>query len=348
MQERLGLGVIGVGMIGRKHARTISELDKVKLVAVADINRQRAEEVAKKYGAEAFYTDYREMLGREDIEAVVIATPDQLHREPAVAAAEARKHILLEKPMASTLEDADAISAAAKKAGVKLMIGYILRFDLNYVKIKQAVDSESFGIPLYVYAREQGSIGVTTQIGARVPFMLYGSIHEIDQLLWYLQDEAEKVYAEAVRKDIYRRFQVPDCHVVIVKFKGGATGCIEGGWAMQTPKWKSGGVPGWGAMSSVEVEVIGTKGYVNFHGPPNTVFVFGNDGFAFPDTEWYPVNADGKLAGAIRDEHLHFVDCILNDKEPLATDKDGRDALEIALAANQSIETGDVISLPLK
>ncbi|UCD97110.1 MAG: Gfo/Idh/MocA family oxidoreductase, partial [Candidatus Bathyarchaeota archaeon] len=131
MKKPVGIGVIGVGVFGENHARVYSELSNAKLVAVADVNETRAKQCATKYRAEAWYTDHNKLLQRTDIDAVSIATPDQFHREPAVAAAEAGKQILLEKPMASNIEDATAILRAVEKARINLMIGYILRFEIH-------------------------------------------------------------------------------------------------------------------------------------------------------------------------------------------------------------------------
>ena len=123
--KKIGFGVIGTGIVGGAwHAYVYSRLPQSKLVAVCDLDEKRAQDAAKKYGASAVYTDYRKLLENPDIKAVSIATPDFAHREIAVAAAEAGKHILVEKPLATTVEDAEAIVKAAKKAKVKLMVDF--------------------------------------------------------------------------------------------------------------------------------------------------------------------------------------------------------------------------------
>src|SRR5437773_84043 len=152
--DQVGFGVIGTGIVGGAwHAYVYSHSPKAKLVAVCDLNEQRANEVGQKYGARKVYTDYRELLANPEVQAVSIATPDFAHREIAVAAAEAGKHILVEKPIATTVEDAEAIVNAAKKAGVKLMVDFHNRVNPPFANAKQSIQSGELGKPAYIYAR---------------------------------------------------------------------------------------------------------------------------------------------------------------------------------------------------
>ncbi|MEM3419507.1 MAG: Gfo/Idh/MocA family oxidoreductase, partial [Nitrososphaerota archaeon] len=111
------IGIIGAGYIGELHVRVCSEINDVKLLAIAEINEERGKEVAKKYNTK-WYKDYNDMLKKEDIDAVIIATPEHLHLDPAIAAAEAGKHMLIEKPLATNVKDAEEIIKYAKKNGV--------------------------------------------------------------------------------------------------------------------------------------------------------------------------------------------------------------------------------------
>src|SRR5260221_12490600 len=138
--DKIGFGVIGTGIVGGAwHAHVYSRAPRAKLVAVCDLNEQRANEIGKKYGAEKVYSDYRKLLENPEIKAVSIATPDFAHREIAVAAAEAGKHILVEKPLATTVEDAEAIVKAAKKAGVKLMVDFHNRVNPPFAGAKESI-----------------------------------------------------------------------------------------------------------------------------------------------------------------------------------------------------------------
>ena len=144
--------VIGSGFMGTLLAKTASEMPYTKCVSAADSLLPRAQKLTARLGGRA-YEDFHEMLDKENPAVVFVATPELIHREPAIAAARHGAHIFLEKPMATSLEDADAISTACAKAFVKLTIGYILRFEVSYTMIQSAVAEGSIGKFLSAYAR---------------------------------------------------------------------------------------------------------------------------------------------------------------------------------------------------
>jgi UDP-N-acetylglucosamine 3-dehydrogenase len=344
----VGVGVIGVGVFGEQHARVYSETPRTKLIAVSDINAERAEEVARKYGAEAWYSDYNELLKRKDIEAVSIATSDHLHLEPSVAAAEAGKDILLEKPIASTIKDAETIVKTVDKAHVKLMIGYILRFEIHYAGIKNAIESGIIGEPLSVYSRMNCMLAEARYIKGRVTPTLYMAVHDFDQMLWYFKDEPRTVHAEAVKGNISRELNVPDGVWTLVKFARGGVGCDESLWCLPD---KFGGqdwsVPrDWRkTLSDLKMEVVGTDGALWLDYPPNILRGCDKEGWKFPQMVFRPV-IHGKLGGALREELAHFIECVAEDKKPLGAQ--GTDAilsLKMAIAADKSVATGKTIEV---
>jgi len=325
---KVGVGVIGVGYIGEIHARVCSELLMSKLIAVADIDERRAQEAAGKYGAGKWYRDYRDMLRDPEIDAVIIATPDHLHMEPVVAACEAGKDILLEKPIASNLQDAKTIVEAARKANVKLMVGYTCRFDPNYAWTKKTIDEGQIGKPLMVYCRRHASITEARRLAGRVWVALYLSVHDIDQILWYLNDKPRRVYAEAAKGKVYEELGVPDAVSMLVRFNGGAIGSVETCWSLvENLEW-----------GDQKLEVIGTEGSILTDYLPMTAIGFLKGRWSFPDMIYEP-QMHGRLAGALKEEDEHFMECIIKDKEPIVTGEDGVKSLEIALAAIESCKT---------
>jgi len=138
VKDSIGVGVIGMGVFGTQHARVWSEQPGARLVAVADTVAERARAGAERFGCSSF-TDAREMLAMEDIDAVSVCTPDDLHRDPVVAALEAGKHVLVEKPFATRVADCDAMMAAASRSGRILTVGHVLRFDPRYHLARQTV-----------------------------------------------------------------------------------------------------------------------------------------------------------------------------------------------------------------
>ena len=144
MGEEVRIGLIGAGRIGRVHAQAYRQVSGGRLVAVADVIKPAAEKLAQEYGLES-YQDYRDILVRPDIDAVLIATPNWLHAETAIAAARAGKHIFCQKPIALTLEDADAMIAGGNEAGVVLQVGFMLRFTPPMPDVKELVASGALG-----------------------------------------------------------------------------------------------------------------------------------------------------------------------------------------------------------
>ncbi|HEX5497577.1 MAG TPA: Gfo/Idh/MocA family oxidoreductase, partial [Thermomicrobiales bacterium] len=142
--ERVRTGIVGAGFMGALHARAVAESGFGTLAAVADPDTERARDVAAPYGAHV-YADFNAMLDREALQAVVVATPETLHRGAVVAAARHGCAVLVEKPIAANLADADAMIAACDDAGAPMMVGYILRFEPAYARIQQAVASGAIG-----------------------------------------------------------------------------------------------------------------------------------------------------------------------------------------------------------
>lgn len=142
--KKTKVAVIGVGNMGRHHVRVYSELTNVELVAISDINKNIGETIARKYGCK-FFRDYKEMLKKEEIDAISIATPTSLHKDVALDAINANKHVLIEKPIADTVENAKKIIKAAKEKNVKLMVGHIERFNPAVRKLKEIINKGKLG-----------------------------------------------------------------------------------------------------------------------------------------------------------------------------------------------------------
>jgi predicted dehydrogenase len=157
---KLNVAVIGAGILGSRHARVFSEQPETELVAVVDVNPARAD-IAQKFGAK-FYQDLGAMLQTENVDAVAIATPDHLHREPVLAALNAGKHVFFEKPLATTLADARAITDAAVKSKLTAMVNYSQRFVADHLWIKQVIDNGLIGRPQMVISIKFDTIFVPT------------------------------------------------------------------------------------------------------------------------------------------------------------------------------------------
>ncbi len=201
--DQIGIGAIGCGGIAGGHLPAYRELEGIETVAVCDIDEQAARGRAEEFDVPAVYSDWRELLADERVDAVSVLLPHHLHRDVAVAAAEAGKHVLTEKPMATSLGETDDMIAAAEAAGVVLMVGQILRFRPANIKARELIRDGAIGEVRNILRRRLGKSGEFRSKWARKPeeaggWVLYGfGAHEVDMILWLSDGEAETVYAQA-------------------------------------------------------------------------------------------------------------------------------------------------------
>jgi len=335
MKERVGVGIIGVGKWGEKHAKCYSEIESAELVAVADKNEDRAKCIAAKYGASAYYTDYMKLLDNRDIQAVSVVLPDFLHKEAVIGAAKAGKHVYLEKPMATTMEDAEEMLAAASKSGVKMMVGFCNRWNPPFVRAKEALEKGELGNPLYGYARLSSNISLFTQAydwGSKTTVAWFLMSHTLDLLRWLFGSEATKVYAAAGRAVLQARgIKTPDYFAAIVHFKNGTVGTLESSCIL--PETRP-------SLIDFKFELIGTRGciYTDTRGV----------GHGVPGTEKYtPTEASypDVVSDFEKEAISHFVQCILKDKSPAPSGEDGVANTRILCAIHRSAETGEVVKV---
>ncbi|MGC2591684.1 MAG: Gfo/Idh/MocA family oxidoreductase, partial [Xanthobacteraceae bacterium] len=197
--DPLRVGVIGVGVMGSNHARVLSELPGVKLIGVADPDRKRRETVARNLGCAAFHDT--DALLDQGVDAVTIAAPTHLHRDIAIACAARGIHIMVEKPIASTVEESRAIVAAAQRAGVTLMVGHVERFNPAVQSIKRAIqDQDILSIAITrvgPFPPRMSNVGVVIDL----------AVHDIDLIRWFTESEIVEIQpqtssAVAEREDI--------------------------------------------------------------------------------------------------------------------------------------------------
>jgi predicted dehydrogenase len=343
--DQIQFAVIGAGFMGSLLARIGHALPYACCVAVADVDEDSAQALAKLCDAKS-YQDYQEMLGQERPEAVIVATPEFGHREPAIAAARQGCHLFVEKPLATSLDDADAIIGACAEAGVNLMTGYILRFEYGYSMIKAAVDNGNIGRFLSAYGRRNTSISEARRLGGRVSPVTYIAVHDIDQFLWYHPVTVKSVYAKALHGRVWEELKTYDFAWITIEFEDGALAIEEVGWGLPETwaGWKS--PASWGGFGDVQMNVVGTQGAVNLNLTPMNIVACDQEGWKLPDTRHWPI-LNGKPAGAAKMELEHFFECILRGEKPLVTGADGRQSLEVMLAAERSIAEGRIVSLPL-
>ena len=321
--KTLNIGVIGLGAIGQKHCQVLGAIRQAKIVAVADVNEAVLNATAEKYHAVP-YTDYKELFKHEGIEAVVVATPDDLHRDPCILAAQSGLHVLVEKPIATSEEDALAMMDAAEKAGVKLMVGFTLRFVPHYLKTKAAVAEGKLGQMISIFARRLNVAGQAKRIGGRCGVLHFLGIHDFDAMRWIVGSEPVSIYSEA-STSTERDFPNEEETFSIIKFANGVVGCAHIGWKL--PDNHPGG-------RDFKLDIIGDQGSLNMDLASQGLKIYTESGHKFPST-----------APGLTEEDRAFVDCVLDDTPVLVSGKDGLVALKMVMAALESIKKKAVVEI---
>ncbi|MDA8218662.1 MAG: Gfo/Idh/MocA family oxidoreductase, partial [Dehalococcoidales bacterium] len=332
------LGLVGCGGIARSaHHPAIRSLPGlVRLVAAADVSLAAAEAAAAPFGADA-YANFRRVVERSDVDVVLVAAPEFAHREIVEAAAAARKHVLSEKPMAPSLEDADAMIAACRSAGVRLMIAHSRRFTRRYQKIREAIDAGEIGEVRLARENERRMRPLTGQTSSywrpehwtgdpqlSLGAALLNGIHEFDLLRWFIGTEPVKVFAEAAIQREGNR--VPDFITFTATFANGAVGSAE--ITNSLP-------PGYPAYH--QLDICGTRGLIRARDTDQQALIhFGDTGAHYPGTYERLLH----IPDAYTSELADFVTALQGDRPVPLPPEESRAALQFALAAVRSAREG--------
>ena len=335
-KRTIKIGIIGAGAIAQRgHIPEFLSINGVHIEAIADCDKDKAALVAQKAGITRVFGDYQELLSLEDLDAVSVCTPNYLHAPITIAACDAGKHVLCEKPMATTLKDAQSMIDAAARNRVILMIEQAKRFtppvevaksllQLGVVGDILAVRSK-FGhwgahtwspMGSWFFEKAKSGGGVLIDLG----------IHHADLINWYTEGMQVETVVGTISSAANKQWEVEDYAVGTLRYSSGAIANLEVSWCT-TPPFDG-------------TEIVGTNGtlFVNYPGMPPVVFQGSgqfNGKFA-PD-----IPAEGKHGNPFR----HFVSCIREGRTPLTPGEVGRDALKIVTAIRESADEGRAIRL---
>lgn len=327
----IGYGIIGLGFFGEKHAQVAAALPGVSLRAVCTRDEARRQEIQQRLGVPRAYGDYRELLADPAIDAVSVVTHIDDHVGPAVAALQAGKHVLLEKPMARTVADCDRIIAAAEQAGRVLMVGHICRFNPRYAVAREGIRRGEIGRVVSMYARRNIPAARSRSVLEKIDPLLGDGIHDTDLMLWMSGAQVETVYAQTLS---VRNLPNPDLGWAMYRFDSGAIGVIENVWFLPE------GTP---FRIHEQLEIIGTEGAVYVHGADTNLVVQSKAAIDCPDTIYWP-ELHGQVAGALRAELAYFTDCVARGKPPeVVTPAEARQAVAVMAAAAASARSGQAV-----
>ena len=327
--QPLRVGVIGLGFFGSRHARIYDALPHARLVAVCDTDSERAAAIGRQCNAVAL-TDANALLERADIDAVSICLPDRLHTDVAIAAAEAGKAMLLEKPLAHDYAHAKRIVAAVEKAGVRFMVAHILRFDPRYVQVYEAAAPERLGRPLHLRAKRNGTRATARRLGSASSILFYMGVHDVDAMQWIARSPIVRVYAQKIS---VLGTGNEDALYAVVNFENGAIGQIDYSWA-----WPDGLMNGYRAA----LEVVGERAAASLDVTDQGFAVVDDFGTTGGDTHLWP-EINGRIVGDLADELSHFVSAVQTGAPFVQPYQEALAAIPVLDALAQSASAGQPV-----
>lgn len=326
----LNVAVVGAGFMGQLHARTVAECDIANLESIVDMNEEAGRGVADQYGV-TYHRSVEDALADSRADAYIVAVPDRMHVEPAATLLRAGRPVLLEKPMAHSLDGAREIAAAAEQGSARLLVGQLLRFDPRYVEAARSVAEGAIGDPLHAKAGRIASRAVGTRMAGTSSVLFYLGVHDADAIQWVTGTPARRVYSRAVSKLMPSLgVQSEDAILSVVEFEGGAVGQLFNGWTRTEDNPV--GIDG-------RLEVFGTKGVVEVDVRDHGLRVFGTSGYQLPDgLHWPEVN--GRMRGDLAAEVRHFVRAVSDDTPFVVSVAEAMRAVALNDAILRSVASG--------
>lgn len=338
---KLKVGVVGAGSIAKhRHLAEYAANENVEIVAICDINEERAKEMAKKFGAAQTFTDYKDLV-KQDLDAVSVCTPNYLHAPVSIAALEAGKHVLCEKPMATSEQEADDMIAAAEKAGKLLMIGHNQRFVASHQKAQEWIASgelgkiysfrTAFGHPgpegwsadgkdSWFFDKDEAFIGAMGDLG----------VHKTDLIRYILGEEMTEV-AAMVETSAKENTEVDDNAVLVLKTESGIIGTLAASWSYV-------------AEDNATV-IFAEKGVLRLEDDPEYSVVLQKADGTKEELSLGKIQSNdegGQVSTGVID---HFVDSILSGKQPLIDGEEGKRSLKVILGALESNKSKQIVKL---
>lgn len=334
MYENMGIAIVGCGGIAHSHCQTVLGADESISLYMYDVDSQRAEAMCRQYSGAGHFRTYEDVLASDEVDVVDICVPHDVHVPVTIAAARAGKHILLEKPIARTLAEADEILDAVRSSGVRLFVAECWHFYPSAVKARELIDEGVIGTPFLIqvnslqYYTPPGWRAVKEKMGGGV--LIDRGIHFVNYLR-LVGGRIKSVFATFNHETI-SGMEGEDTATLLVKFHSGATGQLTVSWGIRTP------------MPWPWLAVYGSKG---------SMYDIG-DGFYVYSASDPEYNDNGRPvrlfdtmleAYTIPAEMQHFVDRMRDGREFAVTGEEARADLEVVEAAHRSAETGQVVFL---
>jgi predicted dehydrogenase len=351
----IGVAVIGSGTIGRLRAEIVHRHPAVDYLAVCDVDEAKMEALARDVGADAWSADATELIGRDEIDGVIVATTEESHYEPAMAAIQAGKPLLVEKPFTILQDEGHKLVAASEEYAVPVYTGFTQRFRRRYLAIMEHVLQGYIGpvtsAKATIYLTQAVARAVISRSLTTTP-SINTLTYSIDLLMWYLQGKRPtSVYASGAHGDIYDEYGAVDSTWSILNFEGGTVANLGVSWEL--PEF-------WPAyVASMDFELFGRKGVLSVKDDHRDVLMASHQAVPSPYTPDVSMNvamlgsympgdwALGEHFGAMKDETHAFVNSVGTGRPDriLATAQDGLDVLVVSRAIDESVSSGEIVPI---
>jgi len=331
----ISFGIIGTGIMGNAVGRVLKLLSNARIVALADLDRERLKKSGKEFGVSALYTNYKKMLEKEKLDAVAVATPDNYHKQPVVDSLLAGCHVFVEKPLTTSQEEAEEIYRAVQKTKKKLQIDFNHRWLSPYHKIKEMVRGGELGEPIIAYARKNNPLYVPTEMigqwSSKTTPSWFLSTHDIDLVNWWFDADPVEAYAKGIKKVLVEKgFNTYDGIQALVSFERGKFATFEAIWIYPNSS---------PYMPDSYMELVGTKGTTHIDRKAEAIEAMVESKFVCPRTflnykvfdEW-----QGAYPACIR----AFLYAIENNTELHVNVRDGVRNTAILEAIHKSLDSG--------
>ncbi len=339
-QAGAGFGIVGLGVWGENHLRAYCGAPGARVVGVCDLDEALARRRAEEYGVPFWTTDYRELLAQDGLEAVSLVTPDFAHYEIAQAAVAAGKHLLVEKPLTTKVEEAEQLAAAAKQAGVLLMVDFHNRWNPAFAAAKRAVDSGEVGEVQMLSLLLNDTLWVPTEMlswAGRSSVAWFLASHLADLARWLTGQEVERVYAVARSRVLAAHgVDTPDFFQSLLEMDGGAVVHLENCWIMSNSQPN---------LFDLKMELFGAEGslYVDM-ATHRMMQKYTPRGGEYPDMAVVQ-EVQGRFGGLGIESIRHFARCVQGQEQPAVSPQDGVENVRIVAAIHESAARGEAVRL---
>jgi len=345
--EKVRVALVGAGVWGQVHAQAYATNPLAEFVAVCDANIERAKEVAQEWGVPEVFASVDELIAKADFDAVGVATPDFAHKEIVTKLAEAGKKILVEKPLATSVEDCKAmIEAVESNAGAGLMVDFHCRWVLPFVAVKHAIIAGELGDPVHAFVRLSDTLFVPRKMlswAAKSNPAWFLAVHCVDLLRWFFEEEVVKVYSVSQRRVLQREgINCEDYFQTILEFASGRTAIVENSWLLPEKS-----AP---ALFDFRVEVVGDKGAMFANLPFSDAVRKYTD--APKATPYYPSvdvffgpQFDHDFRGGAHAAINAFIECVREGRKMPVDAIDGLRATQVVQAMHESVEKGAPVTV---